>query len=551
MKFDNENYLKKFISIPKKEYYELLKSSIVSKYYQKLARSYEDQLNELSDKALHMRFCLEADLEKRQILLAEQLGFVLNEAELYHDKLLEYGDRIGADPLNENEEIEKTVDYIRKNVSHELDPDDCFDYLRHRIYLTANGQYCPECCREMKIIESFPESEISIFENKLCLKDNSYVRMKCMNCGLEPPQKLSPPENVGKILIKPEVIARFVTLKFCSGISFAAQAQTIQDAGGFLSARTITNWFSVFCREHIAPLKQKLRTELVNSDVIYYEKVEPDYYAVREDDNPYFEPDCTIHIFVGVKKDGSRIVCIEKTGTDENGFLRTYLKGFSGILVSNYISDDDERANRYVWAASWSGIVNDLTVAYECLFPSLQADSIAAKAIKYCDKLYMIEEKIKELDSNYISDLREKLSAPVIDELIEMIKGTPTLKEDFAKETLTGKALFRILDNESALRIYIDNGIVDIDNSAAKNIALEFDEGEELKWMLSKTPSGNDDSLAVLSVIKTAEANNAEPYRYLCYYLKNHDLTGSEKSISKKLLPYNAPPECKRLTKSF
>ena len=66
-------------------------------------------------------------------------------------------------------------------------------------------------------------------------------------------------------------------------------------------------------------------------------------------------------------------------------------------------------------------------------------------------------------------------------------------------------------------------------------------------WLFSNTERGADSSAMFYSVIETAKENGLKPFEYLNFIFKtapNLDLAHNP-DLVKKLLPWNAPPECR------
>lgn len=67
---------------------------------------------------------------------------------------------------------------------------------------------------------------------------------------------------------------------------------------------------------------------------------------------------------------------------------------------------------------------------------------------------------------------------------------------------------------------YLDDGRLPIDNNAAEN-AIRLFAVSRKNWLFSDTVEGAEATATMFSIVRTAVANNLEPYWYLRYLLDN------------------------------
>ena len=97
--------------------------------------------------------------------------------------------------------------------------------------------------------------------------------------------------------------------------------------------------------------------------------------------------------------------------------------------------------------------------------------------------------------------------------------------------------------------MFLDNGLIPIDNSASERAIRPFTIGRK-NWQLIDTVNGAKASAIIYSIVETAKANNLKPYEYLKHLLteipQRLDLKTSEYSLD-DLLPWSdsIPAICK------
>lgn len=98
--------------------------------------------------------------------------------------------------------------------------------------------------------------------------------------------------------------------------------------------------------------------------------------------------------------------------------------------------------------------------------------------------------------------------------------------------------------------MFLDNGLIPIDNSASERAIRPFTVGRK-NWQLIDTLNGAKASAIIYSIVETAKANNLKPYEYLKHLLteipQRLDQKTSECSLD-DLLPWSdSIPDCCRL----
>ena len=102
------------------------------------------------------------------------------------------------------------------------------------------------------------------------------------------------------------------------------------------------------------------------------------------------------------------------------------------------------------------------------------------------------------------------------------------------------KAYTYILNQESYLRVFLEDGDVPIDNNASERAIRGFCIGKK-NWQMIDTIHGAKASAIIYSIAETAKANNLKPYDYFEYLLSeipNH-MDEKDNSFLEDLLPWS------------
>ena len=160
----------------------------------------------------------------------------------------------------------------------------------------------------------------------------------------------------------------------------------------------------------------------------------------------------------------------------------------------------------------------------------------------YCDKLFRLERKWKELSPGERKKNRLVYSVPVLDAFFAWAGNTFTNQEYLKKAlgyTLNHKKYFTnfLLDG----RIPLSNNLSEI---AVKPVAIT-----RKNSLFSDSPDGAKASATVFSIINTAVANNLDAYKYLEYLFRKlpNSNFATNSSVLDEYLPWadNVQLECR------
>ncbi len=136
---------------------------------------------------------------------------------------------------------------------------------------------------------------------------------------------------------------------------------------------------------------------------------------------------------------------------------------------------------------------------------------LAKEAVERIHELYAVERAAKELSDDERRELRQRHSVPITDELFAWMAATQTA---VLPKSPMGQALGYALKLERALRRYLANGRLSIDNNAAERALRAVAVGRK-NWLFFQTEGGGDTAVVLLSLVMTAKALGIDPRLYL------------------------------------
>ncbi|WP_290141755.1 IS66 family transposase [Allocoprobacillus halotolerans] len=131
------------------------------------------------------------------------------------------------------------------------------------------------------------------------------------------------------------------------------------------------------------------------------------------------------------------------------------------------------------------------------------------------NKLFTLEKKLKGKSYEEIKDTRQKEAKPIIDDFFKDVKECAKVA---VEKTKLSQALTYSINQEENLRLYLEEGRIEISNNRAENSIRPFCVGRR-NWLFSNTVKGAEASAAIYSLLETAKLNNLKPYDYFEYLL--------------------------------
>ena len=152
----------------------------------------------------------------------------------------------------------------------------------------------------------------------------------------------------------------------------------------------------------------------------------------------------------------------------------------------------------------------------------------------YCDKLFRLERKWKELSPEERRKNRLIYSVPVLDAFFAWAENT------FTNQYYLKKALGYTLNHKKYFTNFLLDGKIPLSNNLSE-IAVKPVAITRKNSLFSDSPAGAEASATVFSIINTAAANNLDAYKYLEYLFRKlpNINFASNSSVLDEYLPWS------------
>lgn len=335
------------------------------------------------------------------------------------------------------------------------------------------------------------------------------VCIKCDNIV----QSYAPSKVIDKGNVGPGLLAHIVVNKYCNHLPAYRQSQIYGREGVELPRSTISGWLGQGA-SLLEPLAIKIRDYIFKASQIH------------GDDTPVkvLEPGTgktkTGRIWTYVrdgrpKGEESPVAACYFYSPDRKGERpEAHLKNFTGILHADsyagynglYKSEDNPNAT-IEEAACWAHTRRKF---YDIIVSNDKAN-IALAIVEKIGGIYEIESQVRGLKAEERLKVRTEKSKELVDELFT---GLNKAYKQLPSKSSTAKAIKYALNNEKALRRFLDNGSIEIDNNAAERALRAVAVGRK-NWLFAGSDNGGNAAAVFYTLIETAKLNNLNPVKYL------------------------------------
>ena len=319
----------------------------------------------------------------------------------------------------------------------------------------------------------------------------------------------TPKSVLNHSLASPSSVARVMYQKYVNGIPLYRQETDWEQAGIGLSRATMANWIIRSSEDHLKPVIDRLRKELLSRDIIHCD--ETPVQVLKEDGK---KPQTKSYMWLYRSgNDGKNPIVLYDYQPSRNGdHAVNYLKDFKGYVHSDGYSGYNKLTD-IIRVGCWAHLRRKFV---EAISQKTNPDGLPTSAEtgrQYCDKLFAIEDSLKNLSAEERFCKRLELEKPVLEAFWCWLDSINALKG-----SALGKAVTYAKNQKPYMENYLLDGRCSLSNNAAENAIRPFTVGRK-NWLFADTPKGASASAAVYSLVETAKANGLNVYAYLQHLL--------------------------------
>jgi len=509
--------------------------------YEKLQKE-NLRLNENFEKLRRMLFGQSSE-KRRFIEDADQLSFmarILNEAEVFaKDAGKEELQEIqipghARKPKRTREELLASLPSIE--VLLDTDEED---------------RTCDACGSKIRYLgKEHVRDEIEIIPQRMYMKRYFRANYVCDACHQSENEARIIKSNVPEPVIRHSLasasaIAHVMYQRYVNAMPIARQEKDWCYQGVQVSRATLGNWVLKATKEHLFPLYDRMKEELLKGAVIAADETE--IQVLKEKDRlPSAKSKMWIYRSISRKvdkEDPPPIILFEYQPGRSGEYAKNYLKGFKGHLMSDAYQGYNavpDVTHCYCWS--------HMRRYWHRALPKNPKGSKAKIGVAFCDKLFELERQWKELPSEQRYIKRNQYAKFFLDAYFRWVESLNALEG-----SNLGSAVNYALNNKAGLLGYLNDGRVEISNNWIEGNIRKFVIGRK-NFIAIDTVAGAKASAVCYSLVLTAQDNGLNAYEYLKYLFQELPKRRRDKDgfILENCLPWSKtlPPECYLNSKS-
>ena len=468
-----------------------------------------EHLKLMVEKFRHMIFGKKSE---KLVLKLEQMEFELEEDETTQAEAEAIAERVAptkeAKPRSERKPLPEHLK--REEVMHRPERDccpDCGGDLRHfGDDISEQLEYVPE---SFKVIR--------------------HVRPKftCTGCDrvVEAP---APSRPIERGLAGPSLLAHVIVSKYADHLPLFRQSEIYARQGVELPRSTMAGWVGA-ASDLLSPLVDAIQKHVLAGRKLHADDTPMPVLA------PGNGKTKTGRLWTYVRDDrpageqAAPAVWFAYSEDRRGEHPRQHLKNFTGALQADaYAGFHHLYGNHIYEAACWAHArrkFHDIHIAH--------ASPTTTEALARIGALYAIEDQIRGKPVDLRLSVRQTRARPLLDDLRKWMEKAP---RSLSSKSETAAAIRYALSRWRALTRYTDDGLLEIDNSAAERALRAVALGRK-NFLFAGSDCGGERAAAMYTLIGSAKLNGLDPELYLRTVLAQ--IADHRISHIEDLLPWN------------
>ncbi len=370
----------------------------------------------------------------------------------------------------------------------------------------------------------------------------------CANCPDKPRMVVIAaklPEEFSHPLIKgskasSSIFSQIIYDKFELAIPEYRQEKEWERLGFPLSRQTMSNWILRVDKDYLQSMvAYMLRAVKKASSVVNCDETPVKVLDEKTDrGNP---KKCHMWVVRSGKYETKQLVVFNFRASRAGNVATDILSGYTKYFVSDGYSGYNELGREAIRCGCWAHLRRKF---YDAVPDhNMELPGAAREGVRYCDRLFRIEEKLEKVSPEERLRLRNAESHPVVDEFYTWLD---TIQPAHKK---LKDAVTYAQNQKDTLMCFLKDGRIPLSNNAAENAIRPFVVGRK-NWLFCKSIDGAIAAADAYSLVETAKANGLDILKYLNFVFRRIPMADGylTDDFLETLMPWNPDvmAKCKR-----
>jgi transposase len=369
---------------------------------------------------------------------------------------------------------------------------------------------CPSCGAELRYLGDDISEQLEFMPASFRVIRHIRPKMTCTCCDCIV-QAPAPSRPIERGLAGPGLLAHVVVSKFADHLPLYRQSVIYAREGVELDRALLADWVGASAAL-LRPLVEAIRRHVLEATKLHADDTPIPVLA------PGNGKTKTARLWTYVRDDrasGSAeppAVWFAYTPDRKGIHPQTHLANFTGILQADAFAGFNAlfETGKIHEAACWAHARRKFYDLHDA-----RPSAVTKEALDRIGELYKIEADIRGKPPNERRAIRQAKSVPLIDDFEKWLRAV-LLKLSIKSDTTA--AIMYSLNLWPALKLYCDDGRIEIDNSAAERALRGVAIGRR-NYLFAGADSGGERAAAMYSLIGSAKLNSIDPEAWLRHVL--------------------------------
>jgi transposase len=407
---------------------------------------------------------------------------------------------------------EKVPGYTRKKKQTGTKAEKMAKFSEQAIHCEIKHCMCIVCGSEMKDIGAKKvREELTIVPVEILRKalyQHSYACPSCEKNGKTNIVSAPVPTPLIPNSIADEtIVTETILQKYKQKVPAYRQEKWWHALGVELSRDNICNWHILAVHNALEELYEQLHKRLCEQKILHADETSYKVLSSSKEKNYYW-------LFQSGKHEEHQITLYHYAESRGQEVPQAFLKDFSGYLHCDGWSPYEHLENVTIMNCGAHVRRKFFEVLPKDFNKNPNKKNPGFIGMSYWDKLFKIERELAELSSEERLKQRKIQLKPVLDEFYAWCEQLNPLKG-----SKLGKAITYAFNHRKGIETILEDGDLELSNNRAERSIKELVMGRK-NWLFSASFEGAICSGILLSIIKTAEANNLDIQKYLNFLFR-------------------------------